>query len=114
MLLEKNTNNGAAVSAIVAGQNKVQQNLEDTVVYDKVGKLVPVDPGNNPIPDAPTPSYPNDPTDPTKVKPNQPVPDVPGYTPVDPTPITPVDPTKDTPVPYTKRCNEGWLDCSIY
>ncbi|MFQ3625346.1 LPXTG cell wall anchor domain-containing protein [Lactobacillus johnsonii] len=105
----KNTNNGAAVSAIVAGQNKVQQNLEDTVVYDKVGKLVPVDPGNNPIPDAPTPSYPNDPTDPTKVKPNQPVPDVPGYTPVDPTPITPVDPTKDTPVPYTKDATKAGL-----
>jgi len=97
----KNTNNGAAVSAIVAGQNKVQQNLEDTVVYDKVGKLVPVDPGNNPIPDAPTPSYPNDPTDPTKVKPNQPVPDVPGY--------TPVDPTKDTPVPYTKDATKAGL-----
>ena len=105
----KNTNNGAAVSAIVAGQNKVQQNLEDTVVYDKVGKLVPVDPGNNPIPDAPTPNYPNDPTDPTKVKPNQPVPDVPGYTPVDPTPITPVDPTKDTPVPYTKDATKAGL-----
>ena len=105
----KNTSNGAAVSAIVAGQNKVQQNLEDTVVYDKVGKLVPVDPGNNPIPDAPTPSYPNDPTDPTKVKPNQPVPDVPGYTPVDPTPITPVDPTKDTPVPYTKDATKAGL-----
>ncbi|WP_298491923.1 mucin-binding protein, partial [uncultured Lactobacillus sp.] len=98
----KTTNNGAAVSAVVAGQNKVQQNLEDTVVYDKVGKIVPVDPSGNPIPDAPTPSYPNDPTDPTKVKPDQPVPNVPGYMPVDPTPITPKDPTKDTPVPYTK------------
>ena len=105
----KNTNNGAAVSAVVAGQNKVQEDLEDTVVYDKVGKLVPVDPGNNPIPDAPTPSYPNDPTDPTKVKPDQPVPDVPGYTPVDPTPVTPVDPTKDTPVPYTKDATKAGL-----
>ncbi|WEB63601.1 YSIRK-type signal peptide-containing protein [Lactobacillus gasseri] len=99
----KTTNNGATVTTVVAGQTKVQQNLEDTVVYDKVGKLVPVGPdGKTPIPDAPTPSYPNDPTDPTKVIPNEPVPDVPGYTPVDPTPITPEDPTKDTPVPYTK------------
>ncbi|MGS0679104.1 mucin-binding protein [Lactobacillus johnsonii] len=105
----KNTNNGAAVSTVVVGQNKVQENLEDTVVYDKVGKLVPVDPGNNPIPDAPTPSYPNDPTDPTKVKPDQPVPDVPGYTPVDPTPVTPVDPTKDTPIPYTKDATKAGL-----
>ncbi|KXA25847.1 signal peptide protein, YSIRK family [Lactobacillus gasseri] len=92
----KTTNNGATVTTVVAGQTKVQQNLEDTVVYDKVGKLVPVGPdGKTPIPDAPTPSYPNDPTDPTKVIPNEPVPDVPGYTPVDPTPITPEDPTKD-------------------
>lgn len=99
----KTTNNGATVTTVVAGQTKVQQNLEDTVVYNKVGKLVPVGPdGKTPIPDAPTPSYPNDPTDPTKVIPNEPVPDVPGYTPVDPTPITPEDPTKDTPVPYTK------------
>lgn len=99
----KTTNNGATVTTVVAGQTKVQQNLEDTVVYNKVGKLVPVGPdGKTPIPDAPTPSYPNDPTDPTKVIPNEPVPDVPGYTPVDPTPITPEDPTKDTQVPYTK------------
>ena len=99
----KITNNSATVTTVVAGQTKVQQNLEDTVVYDKVGKLVPVGPdGKTPIPDAPTPSYPNDPTDPTKVIPNEPVPDVPGYTPVDPTPITPEDPTKDTPIPYTK------------
>ncbi|MDX5068964.1 YSIRK-type signal peptide-containing protein [Lactobacillus paragasseri] len=91
------------VTTVVAGQTKVQQNLEDTVVYNKVGKLVPVGPdGKTPIPDAPTPSYPNDPTDPTKVIPNEPVPDVPGYTPVDPTHITPEDPTKDTPIPYTK------------
>ncbi|WP_262334310.1 mucin-binding protein [Lactobacillus paragasseri] len=99
----KTTNNGATVTTVVAGQTKVQQNLEDTVVYNKVGKLVPVGPdGKTPIPDAPTPSYPNDPTDPTRVIPNEPVPDVPGYTPVDPTPITPEDPTKDTPIPYTK------------
>ena len=99
----KTTNNGATVTTVVAGQTKVQQNLEDTVVYNKVGKLVPVGPdGKTPIPDAPTPSYPNDPTDPTKVIPNEPVPDVPGYTPVDPTHITPEDPTKDTPIPYTK------------
>ncbi|QGT96920.1 mucin-binding protein [Lactobacillus paragasseri] len=98
----KTTNNGATVTTVVAGQTKVQQNLEDTVVYNKVGKLVPVGPdGKTPIPNVPTPSYPNDPTDPTKVIPNEPVPDVPGMTPSTPT-VTPEDPTKDTPVPYTK------------
>ncbi|WP_430413444.1 mucin-binding protein, partial [Lactobacillus paragasseri] len=34
---------------------------EVTVVYHKVGKIVPVDPNGNPIPNVPTPSYTNDP-----------------------------------------------------
>ncbi len=76
---------------------------DTTIVVHLAHNQIPVGPdGKTPIPDAPTPSYPNDPTDPTKVIPNEPVPDVPGYTPVDPTPITPEDPTKDTQVPYTK------------
>nr|WP_229278659.1 hypothetical protein [Limosilactobacillus reuteri] len=77
------------------------------MVYKKVGKIVPVGPdGKTPIPDAPTPSYPNDPTDPTKVTPDEPVPTIPGYTPSQNT-VTPPDPTKDTPVVYTK--NEAGL-----
>ena len=72
---------------------------EVTVVYHKIGKIVPVDPNGNPIPNVPTPSYTNDPTDPTKVVPNEPVPAIPGKTP-DKTTVTPVDPTKDTPVVY--------------
>ena len=72
---------------------------EVTVVYHKIGKIVPVDPNGNPIPNVPTPNYTNDPTDPTKVVPNEPVPAIPGKTP-DKTTITPVDPTKDTPVVY--------------
>ncbi|MST80544.1 MucBP domain-containing protein [Lactobacillus equicursoris] len=77
-------------------------NIEDKVVYTPNGKIVPVDPNGNKIPNAPTPTYPTDPTDPTKVVPNEPIPDVPNWTPVDPSPVTPADPTKDTPVPYTK------------
>ena len=72
---------------------------EVTVVYHKIGKIVPVDPNGNPIPNVPTPSYTNDPTDPTKVVPNEPVPAIPGKTP-DKTTVTPIDPTKDTPVVY--------------
>ena len=72
---------------------------EVTVVYHKVGKIVPVDPNGNPIPNVPTPSYTNDPTDPTKVVPDEPVPAITGKTP-DKTSVTPVDPTKDTPVVY--------------
>ncbi len=75
---------------------------EVTVVYHKIGKIVPVDPSGKPISDAPTPSYKNDPTDPTKVTPDEPVPNVPGYRPQNPSPITPENPTQDTNVPYTK------------
>ena len=77
-------------------------NVEDTVTYTENGKIIPVDPDGNKIPDAPTPTYPTDPTDPTKVVPDEPVPDIPGYTPETPT-VTPENPGKDTNVPYTKN-----------
>ncbi|AXX74631.1 mucin-binding protein [Limosilactobacillus reuteri] len=80
-------------------------NVVTEVVYKKVGKIIPVDPTGNPIPNAPTPDYPTDPTDPAKVTPNEPVPNVPGYTPSVPT-VTPTDPGKDTPVPYNPIVNE--------
>ncbi|WP_318531391.1 mucin-binding protein [Limosilactobacillus reuteri] len=80
-------------------------NKEITIIYHKVGKIIPVDPSGNPIPDAPTPSYTNDPTDPAKVTPNEPVPTIPGYTPSTPT-VTPSIPTEDTPVPYTPIVND--------
>lgn len=78
------------------------KDIDITVKYNKIGKLVPVDDNGNKIPGANQPDYVNDPTDPTKVKPNQKVPDVPGYTP-DVSTVTPTDPTKDTPVKYHKQ-----------
>ncbi len=76
-------------------------NKEITIVYHKIGKIIPVDPSGNQIPDAPTPGYHNDPTDPTKVTPNEPTPNIPGWT-TDVPNVTPEVPTKDTEVPYTK------------
>ena len=102
------------------------KDINETVVYDKLGSWVPNIPGTptNPIP------YPNDPKDPTKPGSDKPiVPYVPGHTPMvpqDPTkpvgpnnplvPLKPVDPndptkgyevpnvpndpTKDTPISY--------------
>ena len=102
------------------------KDINETVVYDKLGSWVPNIPGTptNPIP------YPNDPKDPTKPGNDRPiVPYVPGHTPMvpqDPTkpvgpnnplvPLKPVDPndptkgyevpnvpndpTKDTPINY--------------
>lgn len=77
-----------------------QNDIEKTVTYKQIGRIIPVDPNGKPIPGAPTPQYHNDPTDPTKVLPNVPVPNIPGYKPSVPT-VTPTDPGKDTQVPYT-------------
>ncbi|MDO4671050.1 MAG: YSIRK-type signal peptide-containing protein, partial [Aerococcus sp.] len=82
---------------------------EQTVVYHKLGNLIPVDKDGQPIPGVDKVPYPNHPTDPTK--PGEPViPTVPGFTPVDKdgTPLTPgatypVDPAKpgeDTTITY--------------
>lgn len=76
-------------------------NVGQTVIYKKIGKIIPVDSNGNPIPNANQPQYTNDSTNPTKVMPNESVPDVPGYTPESST-VTPVDPTTDTPVVYKK------------
>lgn len=51
-----------------------------TVTYKPLGKIIPVTPDGNPIPNVPNPPYENNPTNPTQVTPNEPVPDVPGYT----------------------------------
>ncbi|MCR1891742.1 MucBP domain-containing protein, partial [Ligilactobacillus murinus] len=76
-----------------------KDNVTVTFTYAKLGKIIPVDPEGNPIPDAPTPQYPNDPTDPSKTTPDQPVPEIPGMTPEVPS-VTPTDPGKDTEVVY--------------
>ncbi|GAA2860399.1 mucin-binding protein [Lactobacillus intestinalis] len=86
---------------VAGGLTSTRDNLNVVaeVVYQKVGKIIPVDPSGKPIPDVPTPTYSNDPTDPTKVTPDEPVPTIPKMTPQTPT-VTPTDPGKDTPVIY--------------
>ena len=94
------------------------KDINETVIYDKLGSWIPNIPGT---PTSPI-TYPNDPKDPTKPgtdKPN--VPYVPGYIPVgpdgnplksvdpnDPTkgyevPNVPNDPTQNTPIDYIKQ-----------
>ena len=87
-----------ADKASVPAKDTVQENIKDKIVYTPLGKVVPVDPDGNPIPDAPTPQYPNDPTDPTKGG-TTPVPEIPGYRPEVPS-VTPDKPGEDTPVKY--------------
>ena len=84
---------------MVASKDSIQDNLYEQVTYRALGKIVPVDPDGNPIPNVPNPQYPNDPTDPSKVISEQPVPNIPDMTPEVPT-ITPKDPGEDTKVVY--------------
>ncbi|WP_304976363.1 ribosome recycling factor [uncultured Ligilactobacillus sp.] len=84
--------------AMVPGEATQQRDLETTVTYNKIGKIIPVDPNGNPIPNVPTPQYHNDPTDPTKVIVTE-VPDIPGMIP-ETRSVTPGEPGVDTPVVY--------------
>ncbi|MBB1079594.1 YSIRK-type signal peptide-containing protein [Limosilactobacillus sp. STM2_1] len=79
--------------------NRGDSDYTVVVTYTPNGKIMPVDPSGNPIPNVPTPQYPTDPENPAKVTPNEPVPDVPGFVPSVPS-VTPSEPGTDTPVVY--------------
>ncbi|MBB1108897.1 MucBP domain-containing protein, partial [Limosilactobacillus sp. pH52_RY] len=81
--VSRDSSDNVNVDATTVNHNT--DNYTVTVSYAKNGKIVPVDPDGNPIPNVPTPQYPTDPSDPTKVTPNEPVPTVPNYTPEVPT-----------------------------
>ena len=74
-----------------------------TVIYHRLGQIIPVDPDGNPIPNVPTPTYNNDPNDPTKGTTTT-VPDIPGYT-TTVTEVTPNDPGSNTQITYTPIIN---------
>ena len=77
-----------------------QPEVTDKVTYKPLGKIIPVDETNTPIPSAPTPQYFNDKQDPTKGG-NTPTPVIPGYV-TDIPNVTPSNPGADTPVVYRK------------
>lgn len=74
---------------------------ETTVVYKPMGKIIPVDKKDNPIPNSPRPIFNNDPQDPTKASKTN-TPEIPGYhlKKSDETVITPDNPGKDREVVY--------------
>ncbi|MEO5291173.1 mucin-binding protein, partial [Limosilactobacillus allomucosae] len=82
-----------------------------TVIYHRLGQIIPVDPDGNPIPNAPTPMYNNDPNDPTKGTTTT-VPDIPGYTPKV-TEVTPSDPGTNTNVIYTPIMKNASQDTKL-
>ena len=97
---EKTTKDGAPVTNIVPGQIKVQRNLEDTVIYDKLADIIPVDPEGTPIPGVPkTPEKDNTP------EPSEPTPDVPE--PDEPEPDEP-----DVPTPRRHHKNKKHTSAS--
>ena len=73
--------------------------LDYTVKYQKLGRIIPTDAQGKVINDKFNVTYENDPSDPTKIKSPQILPNVAGYYTSNQT-IVPVDPTKDTLVRY--------------
>lgn len=103
-------NNIGAISGITHESNDV----EVTVTYAKLGKIIPVDPEGNEIPGVDHPQFPNNPDDPSKGNPGD-KPDVPGWTPQDPSKTVtpdPSDPGKDVKVPYEQ--NKGTITVTVH
>ncbi|WP_260983183.1 mucin-binding protein [Lactobacillus johnsonii] len=103
----------------ISGITHTSDNVEVTVTYAPLGKMIPVDPSGKPIPDAPTPQFPNNPSDPSKGNPGN-KPEVPGWTPVDPSKTVnpdPSDPGKNVPVPYAPNTpvqEEGSITVTVH
>lgn len=87
---------------LVKGQVAVPCDLNHTVVYQRLGKIIPVTADGQEIVDAPHLVYKNSSSDPTKVATNQVVPEVTGYTP-EVAAITPKILNKDTRVVYAPK-----------
>jgi hypothetical protein len=79
-------------------------NFDQVVVYQQLGRIVPVDKDGKPLPNAAHPQYANTLHDPAALLANQPVPIVTGYEPLHSS-ITPVHPVEDTKVEYRRKDN---------
>lgn len=88
-----------ANQAVVKGQLAVRFNLDYTVIYRRLGKIIPVDKHGKQIKGVDQPYYQNDPNDPTKIMSRQTMPVVDGYIP-ELTILNPDDPNENTEVVY--------------
>lgn len=79
--------------------NEEKTNVMQKIVYHRIGKILPVNPVGNPIPNVDRPNYINDPDDATKVLLDQDTPVLGDWSTNIPS-ISPEDPTVDTKVPY--------------
>lgn len=86
----------------LTGPVVVPFDLNHTVIYRRLGKIVPIDEQGEVLPGVLQPVYQNDPADPTVPLPNQPVPQIAGYV-AEMAAITPDDGDLDTRVVYRRR-----------
>lgn len=87
---------------MVSGQIAVRFDLDHTVIYRRLGKIIPVDNDGNILPGVDHPYYRNDKHDPTQILASQPAPIVDGYKP-ELSLVTPDSPFDDTEIVYNKR-----------
>lgn len=79
-------------------------NFDQVVVYQRLGRIIPVDGQGKALAGAAHPQYANTLHDPAALLANQPVPAVPGYEPLHAS-ITPIHPLEDTKVKYRQKDN---------
>mgnify|MGYP000644665764 CR=1 FL=1 len=65
----------------VKGREVTEDNIEETITYVPLGKIIPIDANGRLIPNVPTPTFNNDANNPTKVSETL-VPHIPGYRPM--------------------------------
>jgi hypothetical protein len=87
-----------AEKAELSGQPVAQQNLNSTIVYHPLGKIIPVTANGQPIPNVEPVQYQNDPNDASKVV-AQALPQITGYM-NNLQSLTPINPLKDTKILY--------------
>ena len=63
------------------GREVTEDNIEETITYVPLGKIIPIDANGRLIPNVPTPTFNNDANNPTKVSETL-VPHIPGYRPM--------------------------------
>lgn len=86
-------------NATLPAQSIVDDDVEDTVTYHALGRIIPIQPNGQNVPGAEVTQYHNDSDDPTRVA-AQTVPQVDGFT-TNRRTVTPTDPGQDTYVVYT-------------
>lgn len=98
--------------AFVVSKAVTQENLEETVSYSPLGRIIPVDANGNPLPNTGGLQYNNNPNDPTKASLTL-VPEISGYK-AEVVSVTPENPGQDTMVVYLPVTPEATVEEEAY